>query len=59
MKLLYVCPEGCGLVDAFLEAAERIGYREMTLDTLASTAGAQVLYRKFGFEVWSSTTILR
>jgi ribosomal protein S18 acetylase RimI-like enzyme len=56
MKRLYVSPEvrGCGLgerlVDAVVKEAERIGYREMTLDTLPSMTGAIALYRKFGFE---------
>lgn len=57
MKRLYVAPQGRGagvgkaLVDALVQAAERIGYREMRLDTLPSMAGAQALYRKLGFEV--------
>ena len=57
MKRLYVAPDGRGsglgkaLVDALVEVAERIGYREMRLDTLPSMTGAQALYRKLGFEV--------
>jgi ribosomal protein S18 acetylase RimI-like enzyme len=57
MKRLYVHPElrgsgmGKRLVNALVEAAERIGYREMKLDTLPSMAEAQALYRKLGFEV--------
>jgi ribosomal protein S18 acetylase RimI-like enzyme len=57
MKRLYVCPEGRGsglrkgLVEVLVEVAERIGYREMMLDTLPSMAGAQALYRRLGFEV--------
>src|SRR5271163_4413162 len=55
MKRLYVCPEGRGsgvgegLIDALVEVAQRIGYREMRLDTLPCMA--QALYRKLGFEV--------
>ena len=57
MKRLYVLPEARGrevglqLVGALLAAAERIGYREMKLDTLPSMVGAQALYAKLGFEV--------
>jgi GNAT superfamily N-acetyltransferase len=54
MKRLFVSPEARGLGRALVEAivaeAERIGYREMRLDTLPSMAGAVALYRKSGFE---------
>ena len=56
MKRLYVAPKGRGLglgqalVDAIIEEARRIGYREMRLDTLPSMSQALSLYHKRGFQ---------
>jgi GNAT superfamily N-acetyltransferase len=56
MKRLFVAPEGRGaglgksLVEAVIAEAQRIGYREMRLDTLPQMTGAIALYRRFGFE---------
>jgi ribosomal protein S18 acetylase RimI-like enzyme len=56
LKRLYVVPEARGLglgrslLDIILRTAERIGYRELWLDTLPSLAEAFELYRRAGFE---------
>ena len=56
MKRLYVAPQARGLglgkalVDAVVAEAQRIGYREIRLDTLPTMDEAIGLYRKLGFE---------
>lgn len=55
MKRLYVTPEARGLglgralVTAILAQAERIGYREIMLDSLPVLEEATALYRRMGF----------
>jgi ribosomal protein S18 acetylase RimI-like enzyme len=55
MKRLYVRPAsrargiGTALIARVIADAAAIGYRDMVLDTLASMAGAQALYERFGF----------
>jgi GNAT superfamily N-acetyltransferase len=51
-------PTRAALVDAVVKEAERIGYREMRLDTLPSMVGAIALYRKLGFEPIEPITTL-
>ncbi|OCL06110.1 N-acetyltransferase [Glonium stellatum] len=55
MKRLYVAPEGRGLglgkalVNAIIDVAMALGYREIRLDTLPSMRKAVAIYEKAGF----------
>ena len=55
MKRLYVSPDARGmglgrtLVEAVLDAAARLGFRELRLDTLPDMSDAQALYARMGF----------
>jgi ribosomal protein S18 acetylase RimI-like enzyme len=55
MKRLYVTPVGRGtgvgkaLANAIIDVAERLGYREMRLDTLESMKAAAGMYQRLGF----------
>lgn len=56
MKRLFLLPAARGLglgralTGAVIDQAQRIGYRELRLDTLASMTAAQGLYASMGFE---------
>jgi len=56
IKRLYVCPQcrrrgiGRDLVSSVIEAARKIGYRALVLDTLRTMEPAIALYRSFGFQ---------
>ena len=62
MKRLYVSPDGRGsglgkrLVAAVVREAERVGYREMRLDTLPSMSQAIGYIGSAGSRIWSPIT---
>lgn len=55
LRKMYVMPAGrnrglgCALMDRCLEAAQRLGYRKVYLETLDTMDAAQRLYRRYGF----------
>lgn len=57
MKRVYLRPEwrrrgiGRAMAEAIVQAARRIGYRKMRLDTIPSLKPAIALYRSMGFRV--------
>jgi len=57
MKRLYVSPAGRGhgagrrMAEALIDAARRLGYRTMLLDTTPSMSRAQQIYASLGFTI--------